>query len=107
MQDVHHKSAHGKEKEKELKRKKPKEKVLVSFEVDDEEAEEKEESLPKKKIFKNPEVDTSFLPDRERDFQEAAERKRLEKEFQALRHRALVCNPVRKIRSCSRRKCSP
>ncbi|ODO00839.1 protein FAM50B [Cryptococcus wingfieldii CBS 7118] len=38
---------------------------------------------PKKKSFKNPGVDTSFLPDRNRELEEAQERERLRKEWLA------------------------
>ncbi|XP_037954660.1 protein FAM50 homolog [Teleopsis dalmanni] len=40
-----------------------------------------EEPVPKKKIFKNPEVDTSFLPDRKREEQENRLREQLRQEW--------------------------
>lgn len=45
------------------------------------------ESSPKKKLTKNPAVDTSFLPDREREAKERAEREELRKEWLARQER--------------------
>lgn len=66
----------------------------LSFDVDgeeedddeDEESDEKEvliEDIPKKKIRKNPDVDTSFLPDREREEEENKMREELRQEWAA------------------------
>ncbi|KAI8823605.1 XAP5, circadian clock regulator-domain-containing protein [Fimicolochytrium jonesii] len=80
------------------KRKKKKEKVKLSFDLDgEEETLEVEESgtlgdgdasskmttmtVPTKKIKKNPTVDTSFLPDREREEEERKEREKLKEEW--------------------------
>ena len=64
-------------------------KKLLSFDDDDEEEEEEILPLKKKvKLGKNPSVDTSFLPDRERDAQEREERIRLKKEW--LRQQATI-----------------
>ncbi|KAJ3209407.1 hypothetical protein HK099_008516, partial [Clydaea vesicula] len=54
------------------KRKKLKEKVKISFDNEDEEAgvEETADNTAFKKLKKNPTVDTSFLPDKEREEQE-------------------------------------
>lgn len=58
---------------------------LAGEEEDSEESEEKEEieELPKKKIRKNPDVDTSFLPDREREEEENKMREELRQEWAA------------------------
>lgn len=58
---------------------------LHGEEEDSEESEEKEEveELPKKKIRKNPDVDTSFLPDREREEEENKMREELRQEWAA------------------------
>lgn len=60
----------------------------LSFADDDEEEEDEdkavnEESSSKKKVMKNPEVDTSFLPDRDRDRLLEEERRRQEEQWQA------------------------
>eukprot|EP00041_Stephanoeca_diplocostata_P010231 m.162681 g.162681 ORF g.162681 m.162681 type:complete len:331 (+) comp18077_c0_seq1:232-1224(+) len=66
------------------KKNKKKAKAVLSF---DEEVDIPEEELEKKtdaaavKNFKNPDVDTSFLPDRERDQKEREERERLRKSW--------------------------
>mmetsp|Transcript_39547 Transcript_39547/g.77447 ORF Transcript_39547/g.77447 Transcript_39547/m.77447 type:complete len:338 (-) Transcript_39547:129-1142(-) len=67
------------------KRKNRKVKVVksaLSFADDEggEEGEEEESFVPKKKL-KNPTVDTSFLPDRERELMEIEERKKLTEEW--------------------------
>jgi protein FAM50 len=50
----------------------------LSFGDDLEEPEaDEEQETAKKKVVKNPTVNTSFLPDRERELQEIEERKRL------------------------------
>jgi protein FAM50 len=53
-------------------------KVQLSFENDDEQ-EEEESFVKKKKIKKNPDVDTSFLPDKERAQAEEKKREELKK----------------------------
>lgn len=83
-----------------VKKAKKKEKIKLSF-ADDEEPEseqppkrpmtsetatgaEEEQDAPRKKRFvKNPDVDTSFLPDRERENRERIEREELRKEWLA------------------------
>eukprot|EP00611_Tribonema_gayanum_P005525 TRINITY_DN1474_c0_g1_i4.p1 TRINITY_DN1474_c0_g1~~TRINITY_DN1474_c0_g1_i4.p1 ORF type:complete len:362 (-),score=139.90 TRINITY_DN1474_c0_g1_i4:60-1145(-) len=75
--------------EKKGKKKKKKPVSTLSFGGDDEEGEEggegpEESSSGKgaaKKVFKNPHVDTSFLPDREREAQMAREKSRLRQEW--------------------------
>ncbi|KAF6201521.1 hypothetical protein GE061_003912, partial [Apolygus lucorum] len=59
--------------------------LSFAFEEDGEqlEEEEEEEEVPVKKIRKNPEVDTSFLPDREREEQETRLREELRQEWAA------------------------
>lgn len=69
------------------KKKKKKRNVAVLSFADEEgeddavEASTKDEEEPKKKKMKNPEVDTSFLPDRDREMEEAMLRKQLESEW--------------------------
>ncbi|KAJ3158304.1 hypothetical protein HDU86_003013 [Geranomyces michiganensis] len=67
------------------KRKKKKERITLSFDVDgDGEADPDLEVLkPTKKVKKNPTVDTSFLPDREREEEERIEREKLREEWLA------------------------
>merc|ERR1711892_1305347 len=48
---------------------------------DDEDGDDPFSSPPEKKRKKNPHVDTSFLPDRDRDFEEMQTRKKLQKEW--------------------------
>ncbi|KAJ3296902.1 hypothetical protein HK104_001053 [Borealophlyctis nickersoniae] len=71
--------------QKKEKRKKKKEKVTLSFDMDGEgEDAEDAESLelkPKKKAKKDPTVDTSFLPDKEREEEERREREKLRAEW--------------------------
>lgn len=73
-------------------------KASLSFMVDEDENEneedkEIEEILPiKKKIAKNPDVDTSHLPDRERDERIRQERERLTREW--LEQQEVVKNQV-------------
>ena len=102
----------------EVKRKKVQEKVVVSFDLEDDGGEEdhsepkgnrKTEAAPsssspfgdgdvdseasankKKKMLKDPLVDTSFLPDREREERERRERERLQEEWQAMQSKAKV-----------------
>ena len=59
---------------------KKKKKLTLSFEED--EVVEEQIALFKKKAKKNPEVETSFLPDRERELQIAKDRERLRLEWQ-------------------------
>lgn len=47
------------------------------FEVSDRQEIEDDSDVPKKKIKKNPDVDTSFLPDREREEEETKLREEL------------------------------
>ena len=63
--------------EKRQKRKSKLSKSNLSFGDDLEEGAAEGEPETKKKIIKNPTVNTSFLPDRERELQEIEERKRL------------------------------
>ncbi|KAI8920337.1 hypothetical protein PhCBS80983_g01528 [Powellomyces hirtus] len=66
------------------KRKKKKEKVKLSFDMDGEDGGEVDlaaSEKPAKKIKKNPTVDTSFLPDREREEEERLEREKLREEW--------------------------
>ncbi|XP_057296643.1 protein FAM50A-like [Hydractinia symbiolongicarpus] len=81
----------AKEREKERKRKnkekeKTKKRSKLSFGFEDEEEEEEEEQgvvedTSKRRLGKNPDVDTSFLPDKDREEEEAKERERLRKEW--------------------------
>ena len=64
-----------------LKKRKIPTRTALSFHIDDDEEEEEMPLLKKMKFGKNPAVDTSFLPDRERDAQEQAERIQLKKEW--------------------------
>lgn len=62
--------------------KKRKEKAAVAkLSFEDEENEEEEFPVTKKKLLKDPTVDTSFLPDRERDERERQERLHLKREW--------------------------
>ncbi|KAJ3172997.1 hypothetical protein HDU88_004456 [Geranomyces variabilis] len=65
------------------KRKKKKERVTLSFDLDGEDDAEQDLGTPKpaKKVKKNPTVDTSFLPDREREEEERLEREKLREEW--------------------------
>ncbi|KAI8148968.1 XAP5, circadian clock regulator-domain-containing protein [Fennellomyces sp. T-0311] len=71
--------------EKKKKRKKNKGAVKLSFADDDEEQEEEDvvpkASLKKRKMLKDPSVDTSFLPDREREEMERQQREQLRQEW--------------------------
>ncbi len=80
----------AKNKENIEKKQKEKQKVVLSF--DDEEEQGGEDPIPeepqqKKTIKKNPAVDTSFLPDKERDLKLAQERRRMIEEFYAQQER--------------------
>ncbi|ESO83531.1 hypothetical protein LOTGIDRAFT_222603 [Lottia gigantea] len=76
------------EKEKEDRKRKEQKKItLLSFDVEDDEEEEEEEEeveIPtkKKRLGMNPEVDTSFLPDRDRDEEENKLREQLRQEWE-------------------------
>lgn len=80
------------EKEKERKKKKEQQKIAsLSFDPDEEEEEEVEEEIPKeevevtgkkKRLGKNPDVDTSFLPDRDREEEENKLREQLRQEWE-------------------------
>ncbi|XP_039263652.1 protein FAM50A-like [Styela clava] len=71
-----------KEKEKKRKAEKQIQKSTLSFDPEDEEEEEEEEIAIKKKPKKNPDVDTSFLPDRDREAAENRLREELRQEWQ-------------------------
>ncbi|XP_038054501.1 protein FAM50A-like [Patiria miniata] len=78
------------EKVEKEKKKKKKNKVTstLSFNLDEDGEEDEEEEadsqpvIKKKKLGKNPDVDTSFLPDREREEEENREREKLRQEWQ-------------------------
>lgn len=80
------------EKEKERKKKKEQQKIAsLSFDPDEEEEEVEEEEIPKeevevtgkkKRLGKNPDVDTSFLPDRDREEEENKLREQLRQEWE-------------------------
>ena len=65
---------------------------MLSFDFEDEEDNSDDDSKEhaKKKVVKNPEVDTSFLPDREREIKEQQQRKKLEEEFIQLQQKLKV-----------------
>lgn len=64
------------------KKKKKRNVAVLSFaDDDDEDADGVGEESVRKKKMKNPDVDTSFLPDRDREMQEAMLRKQLEQEW--------------------------
>lgn len=63
------------------KKKKKREISTLSFDAEEEDEEEEELSWKKKKIGKNPEVNTSFLPDREREAEELKEIEDLKAEW--------------------------
>lgn len=65
-----------------MKRTRKREKIKLSFADDDQ-----PDSPPKKRFAKNPGVDTSFLPDREREERERVEREELRKEWLAQQER--------------------
>ena len=75
--------------EKKVKKRKKTAKSTLSFALDDDEGDEsrhasqggEEPPVKKAKSRKNPEVDTSFLPDREREEQERREREQLRQEW--------------------------
>ena len=75
--------------EKKVKKRKKTAKSTLSFALDDEEDEENGTASPngdeppvkKSKSRKNPEVDTSFLPDRDREEAERREREELRQEW--------------------------
>ncbi|WVN86817.1 uncharacterized protein L203_101990 [Cryptococcus depauperatus CBS 7841] len=84
--------------------KKRKERAKLSFADDDDEEDEKShdkrlrndedsQSERKKRLTKNPTVDTSFLPDRHREQQEAEEREKLRKEW-LVQQEKLKAEPV-------------
>jgi protein FAM50 len=94
-----------KKREQEHKRKKMKASLSFLNEEDEEavgepgeEQQRGEQSLPmkKKKIAKNPDVDTSHLPDRERDARLQEERERLTQEWLAQQEiiKNQVCPPL-------------
>ncbi|KAI2649571.1 Protein FAM50A [Labeo rohita] len=71
------------EKQKEKKRKEEQKRKIasLSFNPDDGEEEEEEEEL-EEEIWKNPDVDTSFLPDRDREEEENRLREELRQEWE-------------------------
>ncbi|KXJ25444.1 protein FAM50A-A [Exaiptasia diaphana] len=73
----------SKKSKREKKREKQKQAATLSFGLDEEEDEDEEPAVvfKKKKLGKNPDVDTSFLPDREREEMERKERERLGQEW--------------------------
>eukprot|EP00300_Choanocystis_sp_HF-7_P009111 c16268_g1_i2.p1 GENE.c16268_g1_i2~~c16268_g1_i2.p1 ORF type:complete len:216 (-),score=55.58 c16268_g1_i2:955-1509(-) len=71
---------HCQERKEKKSKKSNKGKTALSFDQD-EGTDVTEPVVKKQKITKNPAVDTSFLPDRERELQEAEERERLRKEW--------------------------
>ncbi|BEI94587.1 uncharacterized protein CcaverHIS019_0701590 [Cutaneotrichosporon cavernicola] len=74
---------------KKSKKDKKKKRAMLSF-ADEEEAGKAVEEAPspkRKKLLKNPEVDTSFLPDREREAQERTEREELRQKWLAEQER--------------------
>lgn len=74
----------GESKKKKQKKIKGKTSSALSFNLDDEEVDEDSEPvvpLKKKKPGKNPDVDTSFLPDREREEMERKEREHIRQEW--------------------------
>lgn len=77
------------EKDRKLKQKKPKKKkAVLSFDLDADDDVEPDEAeqlgdAKRARLMKNPEVDTSFLPDRDRDLKEWEEREQLREEWQA------------------------
>ena len=81
---VKEKPKEGKKEKKKRKKEKKKMMSTLSFgnELEDDEEEEDSESAAKKpKSLKDPSVDTSFLPDQQRDADERAERIRLAREW--------------------------
>ncbi|WVF68295.1 hypothetical protein IAT40_003060 [Kwoniella sp. CBS 6097] len=89
------KSLPGASKPKKAKKKKEKSKLSFADEEEDDEAEtgdkrsrsDEDESNKKTKFSKNPAVDTSFLPDRNREERERIEREQLRKEWLAQQER--------------------
>ncbi|XP_046839521.1 protein FAM50A-A-like isoform X2 [Xenia sp. Carnegie-2017] len=72
------------EKDKKMKKKKKLEKISsgLSFDIDGEDDEDDfEPEVKKRKPGKNPDVDTSFLPDKDREEEERKERERLRQEW--------------------------
>jgi protein FAM50 len=81
QKDLEKKRSEARAESRDAKRKK--QASTLSFTMDDEDNEEDEEvfTIQKKKIRKDPTVDTSFLPDAERDQAETAVRNKLKKEW--------------------------
>lgn len=74
----------GESKKKKQKKQKTKPSSALSFNVDEEDDNESLEPVipvKKKKLGKNPDVDTSFLPDREREEIERQEREKIRQEW--------------------------
>jgi protein FAM50 len=76
----------GQEPQKQKKKKRKVKKVgLLSFDLDECEGGGEEDVVvvkKRKKSIKNPDVETDFLPDKERELEEARERKRLRAEWE-------------------------
>jgi protein FAM50 len=74
---------YGQREEKAKKKKKKNQsKIKLSFAADDEaEAEEDKEVVKKPKLGKDPNVDTSFLPDRDREEVERLQREELRQQW--------------------------
>ncbi|XP_062522683.1 protein FAM50A-like [Corticium candelabrum] len=68
---------------KKKKRVNPKSILSFAHENEDEEEEEFEAVVKKRKVGKNPDVDTSFLPDRDREEEERRERETLRQEWES------------------------
>lgn len=85
------------QKLKKKKKRKVKQVGLLSFDLDEGEGGGEEDAVvvkKRKKSIKNPDVETDFLPDKERELEEARERKRLRAEWEEEQER---------IKSASRR----
>ena len=75
-----------KEKNKKKKKKKKRKAAsMLSFDLREEYGGEEMTNAPPKKIMKNPDIDTHFLPDQERDEAQAAKVKMLKEEWIALK----------------------
>lgn len=71
-----------------MKKAKKKDKIKLSFQEEEDKTFVEEDHQAKRRRFaKNPDVDTSFLPDRERENQERLEREELRKQWLAEQER--------------------
>lgn len=76
------------EQKRKLKQEVVKKKAVLSFDVDEEAEAGAAEAVPKRsKLSKDPEIDTSFLPDKDRDEKEVRERIELMQEWKAAQER--------------------